>query len=119
MSELTESEIEECKKMLETISIQINQILSSIQSNIGPLKDNLASMESRLRRFENSEDDVPETTPPSVRIAANSPRLDTMEYFAKIKPPTYDGQTSWSCYKTQFEVVALDNRWNPSDNNEQ
>ncbi|UYV75558.1 K02A2.6-like [Cordylochernes scorpioides] len=62
MAELTESEIEEGKKMLDTISIQINQKLGStsrIQNAIGPMKGNLASMESRLRRLENSEDDVP------------------------------------------------------------
>ncbi|UYV81544.1 hypothetical protein LAZ67_20001491 [Cordylochernes scorpioides] len=41
--------------------------------------------------------------------------LETTERFSKIKPPTYDGQTSWKCFKTQFEVVALGNRWNSSE----
>ncbi|UYV73793.1 K02A2.6-like [Cordylochernes scorpioides] len=54
-------------------------------------------------------------TPLSFRIADNSPQLETTECFSKIKPPTYDGQTSWKCFKTQFEVVALGNRWNSSE----
>ncbi|UYV64520.1 K02A2.6-like [Cordylochernes scorpioides] len=45
----------------------------------------------------------------------NSPQLETTEYLAKIKPPTYDGQTSWKCFKTQFEVLTLDNCWSSSE----
>ncbi|UYV72258.1 hypothetical protein LAZ67_9002369 [Cordylochernes scorpioides] len=56
-----------------------------------------------------------EATPLSFSIAASSPQLETTECFSKIKPPTYDGQTSWKCFKTQFEVVALGNRWNSSE----
>ncbi|UYV81700.1 hypothetical protein LAZ67_20002038, partial [Cordylochernes scorpioides] len=74
-----------------------------------------SDMESRLRRLENNVADVPVATPLSFRIADNSPQLETTECFSKIKPPTYDGQTSWKCFKTQFEVVALGNRWNSSE----
>ncbi|UYV77521.1 K02A2.6-like, partial [Cordylochernes scorpioides] len=74
-----------------------------------------SDMKSRLRRLENNVADVPVATPLSFRIADNSPQLETTECFPKIKPPTYDGQTSWKCFKTQFEVVALGNRWNSSE----
>ncbi|UYV84725.1 K02A2.6-like [Cordylochernes scorpioides] len=80
-----------------------------------PLTNLISDMESRLRRLENNVADVPVATPLSFRIADNSPQLETTECFSKIKPPTYDGQTSWKSFKTQFEVVALGNRWNSSE----
>ncbi|UYV64930.1 K02A2.6-like [Cordylochernes scorpioides] len=98
---LTRKKMEDFNKVLE----EINKKIGSIQSD----------MESRLRRLENSVADVPVATPLSFRIADNSPQLETTECFSKIKPPTYDGQTSWKCFKTQFEVVALGNRWNSSE----
>ncbi|UYV70790.1 K02A2.6-like [Cordylochernes scorpioides] len=98
---LTRKKMEDFNKVLE----EINKKIGSIQSD----------MESRLRRLENNVADVPVATPLSFRIADNSPQLETTECFSKIKPPTYDGQTSWKCFKTQFEVVALGNRWNSSE----
>src|SRR3978361_67117 len=32
-----------------------------------------------------------------------------------IKPPTYDGTTSWGMYKRQFEAAALSNRWSDEE----
>src|SRR3978361_445919 len=32
-----------------------------------------------------------------------------------IKPPTYDGSTSWGMYKRQFEAAALSNRWSDEE----
>ncbi|UYV72285.1 K02A2.6-like, partial [Cordylochernes scorpioides] len=98
---LTRKKMEDFNKVLE----EINKKIGSIQSD----------MESRLRRLENNVADVPVATPLSFRIADNSPQLETTECFSKIKPPTYDGQTSWKCFKTQFEVAALGNRWNSSE----
>ncbi|GFT34533.1 CCHC-type domain-containing protein [Nephila pilipes] len=28
-----------------------------------------------------------------------------------VKPLTFDGQTSWSVFKTQFDVVSSSNEW--------
>ncbi|UYV65014.1 K02A2.6-like [Cordylochernes scorpioides] len=89
-----------------------NKVLEEINKKIGSMQ---SDMESRLRRLENNVADVPVATPLSFRIADNSPPLETTECFSRIKPPTYDGQTSWKCFKTQFEVVALGNRWNSSE----
>src|SRR3978361_1245681 len=32
-----------------------------------------------------------------------------------IKPPTYDGSTSWGMYKRQFEAAELSNRWSDEE----
>lgn len=33
----------------------------------------------------------------------------------EMKPPTFDGQSSWSTYRKQFEIAALANNWNNGD----
>ncbi|UYV75639.1 hypothetical protein LAZ67_13000816 [Cordylochernes scorpioides] len=48
-------------------------------------------------------------------LETNSPQLENTEYFAKIKPPTYDRQTSCNCFETQFEVLVSGNRWSSSE----
>ncbi|UYV83760.1 K02A2.6-like, partial [Cordylochernes scorpioides] len=103
MEKLTYPEIEKFTKLLRLISQKVDV-----------LGENLDSRLSRLEHIRNVAD-VPGATPLSFRIADNSPQLETTERFSKIKPPTYDGQTSWKCFKTQFEVVALGNRWNSSE----
>ncbi|KAJ8957188.1 hypothetical protein NQ318_007750 [Aromia moschata] len=32
-----------------------------------------------------------------------------------LKPPTYDGQSSWSMYRRQFEAAAKANGWTPQE----
>ncbi|KAJ8957234.1 hypothetical protein NQ318_007798 [Aromia moschata] len=32
-----------------------------------------------------------------------------------LKPPTYDGQSTWSMYRRQFEAAAKANRWTPQE----
>ncbi|KAJ8957183.1 hypothetical protein NQ318_007745 [Aromia moschata] len=32
-----------------------------------------------------------------------------------LKPPTYDGQSSWSMYRSQFEAAAKANGWTPQE----
>ncbi|UYV66979.1 K02A2.6-like, partial [Cordylochernes scorpioides] len=101
MEKLTDPEIEKFTKLLRLISQKVDV-----------LGENL---DSRLSRLEHIRNVKRSATPLSFRIADNSPQLETTERFSKIKPPTYDGQTSWKCFKTQFEVVALGNRWNSSE----
>ncbi|UYV75702.1 hypothetical protein LAZ67_13001056 [Cordylochernes scorpioides] len=68
-------------------------------------------LESRLSRLEHNRNVKLSSTLMSCEVKKENYNSGS----PVIKVPTFDGQSSWSSFKTQFNVVAQINGWNVGD----
>ncbi|GBN54821.1 hypothetical protein AVEN_133110-1 [Araneus ventricosus] len=76
-----------------------NQIQSHIESKVGEIKDHVHSSIEKI-----------EEAVQSVKRDIGEPELTYSR--PTVKSLTFDGQTSWTVFKTQFDVVSSANGWN-------
>ncbi|GBL80475.1 hypothetical protein AVEN_238444-1 [Araneus ventricosus] len=72
-----------------------NQIQSHVESKVGEIKDHVNSCIEKIEDVQSVRDwrDLTYSRP-------------------TVKSLTFDGQTSWTVFKTQFDVVSSANGWN-------
>ncbi|GBM68851.1 hypothetical protein AVEN_189741-1 [Araneus ventricosus] len=71
---------------------KIEEVKEKVQGKIGDLEKRLSELEDRPINF-----------PANPDLTYSRPT---------VKSLTFDGQTSWTVFKTQFDVVSSANRWN-------
>ncbi|GFS64075.1 transposon Ty3-I Gag-Pol polyprotein, partial [Nephila pilipes] len=76
---------------VQSVKREINEVKSEVQEKISFLEKRLCDLEER-----------PINSPPSSEVIYSRPT---------VKSLTFDGQTSWSIFKTQFDVVSSSNGW--------
>ncbi|GBM35307.1 hypothetical protein AVEN_38172-1 [Araneus ventricosus] len=81
--------IEEVK---DKVQVQMEEVEEKVQVRIGDLEKRLSELEDRPINF-----------PANPDLKYSRPT---------VKSLTFDGQTSWTVYKTQFDVVSSANGWN-------
>ncbi|KAJ8937218.1 hypothetical protein NQ318_005922 [Aromia moschata] len=81
-------------------------------------QENREEIERRLeRRLEDTKrQPIQEIVRPPATPLQHSSLMHTERSVHKmLKPPTYDGQSSWSMYRRQFEAAAKANGWTPQE----
>ncbi|GBL92230.1 Transposon Ty3-I Gag-Pol polyprotein [Araneus ventricosus] len=76
---------------VQCVKGKIDKVESEVQEKIGNLERRISELEDRPNNFQTS---------PELMYARST-----------IKPLTFDGQTSWTVFKTQFDVVSSTNGW--------
>ncbi|GFT04935.1 CCHC-type domain-containing protein [Nephila pilipes] len=76
---------------VQSVKREINEVKSEVQEKISVLEKRLCDLEEK-----------PISSLPSSEVIYSRPT---------VKPLTFDGQTSWSVFKTQFDVVNSSNGW--------
>ncbi|GBM82103.1 hypothetical protein AVEN_161654-1 [Araneus ventricosus] len=76
---------------VQCVKGKIGKVESEVQEKIGNLERRISELEDRPNNFQTS---------PELMYARST-----------IKPLTFDGQTSWTVFKTQFDVVSSTNGW--------
>ncbi|GFT55565.1 CCHC-type domain-containing protein [Nephila pilipes] len=76
---------------VQSVKREINEVKNEVQEHISFLEKRLCDLEER-----------PINYLPSSEVIYSRPT---------VKPLTFDGQTSWSVFKTQFDVMSFSNGW--------
>ncbi|UYV82874.1 K02A2.6-like, partial [Cordylochernes scorpioides] len=92
------------EEMKEEISSVKEEMKGEMKDEISSVKEEMASLKERLAAVETGHP----RSPVFQQENNNSGRL-------LVKVPTFDGQSSWTSFKTQFDVVAQANGWNVRD----
>ncbi|UYV82442.1 K02A2.6-like, partial [Cordylochernes scorpioides] len=92
-----EDEISAVKEDVSFVKEDISSVKEEMKEELASLKERLAAVETGHPR-----------TPVFQQENNNSGR-------PLVKVPTFDGQSSWTSFKTQFDVVAQANGWNVRD----
>ncbi|UYV75192.1 K02A2.6-like, partial [Cordylochernes scorpioides] len=83
---------------------EISSVKGEMKEEISSVKEEMASLKERLAAVETGHP----RTPVFQQENNNSGR-------PLVKVPTFDGQSSWTSFKTQFDVAAQANGWNVRD----
>ncbi|GBM87336.1 hypothetical protein AVEN_133987-1 [Araneus ventricosus] len=90
-----EEEVQDVKGKIEEVQGEVHMKIEEVKSEV---QEKMSDLERRLRDLETRPNNVP----------AN-PEL--MYSRPTVKPLTFDGLTSWTVFKTQFNVVSSTNGW--------
>ncbi|GBL96362.1 hypothetical protein AVEN_36385-1 [Araneus ventricosus] len=93
-----ESQVEEMKQ-------QVNRSIGKVKEDVQGVKTEIDEVQRKMRLLEQRISDL-EIRP---NIIPASPEL--MYSRPMVKLLTFDGQTSWTVFKTQFDVVSSTNGW--------
>lgn len=99
-------------KQIEVISSQQDQF----SSDLHVVKQDVKSVEKRVDMLDNDcadlRTDMAQLEKELVKIKVTGARTTFFETQGpKVKVPSYDGTTSWSAYRKQFELAAKANSW--------
>ncbi|GBM27383.1 hypothetical protein AVEN_250417-1 [Araneus ventricosus] len=109
----TESQVEELKthvdgcigkieEEVQCVKLKIEKVESEVQRKIEEsnceVQEKIGNLERRISELE----ERPNYFPASPEFISSRPT---------VKPLTFDGQTSWTVFKTQFDVVSSTNGW--------
>ncbi|KAJ3644372.1 hypothetical protein Zmor_027037 [Zophobas morio] len=89
---------ENLKAMQTTLLNSRSEILQVVRNEVDEVRN---EMENKIKELEE-------------RFQTPRPTIATPAEFSpvRVQPPIFDGQTSWTTYKKQFEAAALSNSWN-------
>ncbi|KAF8764360.1 hypothetical protein HNY73_022439 [Argiope bruennichi] len=89
--EKIEEDVQSVEREIGIVKYEARTNIEAVQERIGNLEKRLSELENRPNKF------LPNSEFPYTRPA--------------IKPLTFDGRTSWTVFKTQFDVVSSTNGW--------
>ncbi|GBL73558.1 hypothetical protein AVEN_107802-1, partial [Araneus ventricosus] len=90
-----DEEVQDVKGKIEEVQGEVHMKIEEVKSEV---KEKMSDLERRLSDLETRPNNVP----------ANS---ELMYSRPTVKPLTFDGLTSWTVFKTQFNVVSSTNGW--------
>ncbi|KAF8789305.1 hypothetical protein HNY73_007249 [Argiope bruennichi] len=83
---------------VQSVEREIGEVRDEVRTNIEAVQESIGNLEKRLSELE----DRPNNFIPSPEFSYTRPT---------VKPLTFDRQTSWTVFKTQFDVVSSTNGW--------
>ncbi|GBN76079.1 hypothetical protein AVEN_161627-1 [Araneus ventricosus] len=91
-----------------------NQIQSHVESKVGEIKDHVNSCIEKIEDVQSVKREIGEVKGEVERkIEEVEDKVQgKIEEVPTVKSLTFDGQTSWTVFKTQFDVVSSANGWN-------
>ncbi|GBN11085.1 hypothetical protein AVEN_1999-1 [Araneus ventricosus] len=90
-----EEEVQCMKLKIKKVEIEVQR---KIEESKGEVQEKISNLERRISELE----ERPNYFPASPEFMSSRPT---------VKPLTFDGQTSWTIFKTQLDVVSSTNGW--------
>ncbi|GBN04028.1 hypothetical protein AVEN_275311-1, partial [Araneus ventricosus] len=90
-----EEEVQDVKGKIEEVQGEVHMKIEEVKSEV---QEKMSDVERRLSGLETRPNNVPANT-------------ELMYFRPTVKPLTFDGLTSWTVFKTQFNVVSSTNGW--------
>ncbi|KAF8797264.1 hypothetical protein HNY73_001549 [Argiope bruennichi] len=103
--EHVEMQVEGMKEHVNECIGKIEEDVQSVKKEIEDIKEEVDNAQGKINFLEKSLCDLEE------RPITFLPRSEVMYSRPTVKPLTFDGQTSWSAFKTQFDVGSSSNGW--------
>ncbi|GBL74018.1 hypothetical protein AVEN_230933-1 [Araneus ventricosus] len=89
-----------------------NQIQSHVESKVGEIKDHVNSCIEKIEDVQSVKREIGEVKGEVERKIEEVEDKIQGKIEPTVKSLTFDGQTSWTVFKTQFDVVSSANGWN-------
>jgi cob(I)alamin adenosyltransferase len=101
------------REELETQIGDLCTVQAELGERLGKQQENVTSIvEQQVRNLrEEIEAQLAAVEPRSRRARGGGPGAST----TTVKPPKFDGATSWAVFHRQFEAAAVQNNWMPSE----
>ncbi|KAF8794537.1 hypothetical protein HNY73_002511 [Argiope bruennichi] len=90
--------VEKIEEDVQSVEREIGVVKDEARTNVEAVQKRIGNLEKRLSELE----DRPNNFLPNSEFSYTRPT---------VKPLTFDGQTSWTVFKTQFDVVSSTNGW--------
>nr|WP_253308776.1 hypothetical protein [Rickettsia endosymbiont of Ceutorhynchus assimilis] len=99
-----DQKIEQVKDDVQEVKHDVQEVKAEVKTDVQQLRqeveDQVQALEEKMRRLEIQ--------------SINSASVGAFSSM-RIKPPTFDGSTSWTMYIRQFEAAANTNGWNDQE----
>jgi hypothetical protein len=125
--ELTEK-IEKAQVELEAVEVSLETQAKRLKENLEVITTDLTMVDSEVKSTrkealeqqrimkENIEANMREFQAQLEEVKTNAQRGSTPAVGAStVQPPTFNGNTTWSVFRRQFEIAAEHNRWSDRD----
>ncbi|GBN76171.1 hypothetical protein AVEN_195921-1 [Araneus ventricosus] len=110
MKDKMEKGQEEMKNEIQThVESKVGEIKDHVNSCIEKIEEDVQSVKREIGEIGDLEKRLSELEDRPINFPAN---LDLTYSRPTVKSLTFDGQTSWTVFKTQFDVVSSANGWN-------
>ncbi|GBM00290.1 hypothetical protein AVEN_32637-1 [Araneus ventricosus] len=93
--EKIEEEVQCAKRKIEEVESEVQRKIEGVEEKV---QEKIGNLERRINELE----ERPNYFPASQKFISSRPT---------VKPLTFDRQTSWTVFKTQFHVVSSTNGW--------
>ncbi|KAJ8955269.1 hypothetical protein NQ318_000297, partial [Aromia moschata] len=117
--------IDGVEQQIDQVGIKVNQIEKVVEENKEEIERKLEDIRRQVQKeiMEKIErlghqlhrtsmaDSKDDSISPGTPLQNSSPMHTERSVHKMLKPPTYDGQSSWSMYRRQFEAAAKANGW--------
>ncbi|KAJ8955748.1 hypothetical protein NQ318_008620, partial [Aromia moschata] len=121
--------IDGVEQQIDQVGIKVNRIEKDFQNNKEEMERKLEDTKRQVQReiLEKIEglghqlhrtsiaDSGDYSTSPGIPLQNSTLMHAERSVHKMLKPPTYDGQSSWSMYRRQFEAAAKANGWTPQE----
>ncbi|KAJ8948977.1 hypothetical protein NQ318_023001, partial [Aromia moschata] len=121
--------IDGVEQQIDQVGINVNRIEKDFQNNKEEMERKLEDTKRQVQReiLEKIEglghqlhrtsiaDSGDYSTSPGIPLQNSTLMHAERSVHKMLKPPTYDGQSSWSMYRRQFEAAAKANGWTPQE----
>ncbi|GBN64797.1 hypothetical protein AVEN_253371-1, partial [Araneus ventricosus] len=95
--------IEKIEEDVQSVKREIGEVKGEVERKIGEVKEKVQEKIGDLEKMLSELEDRPINFPANPDLTYSRPT---------VKSLTFDGQTSWTVFKTQFDVVSSANGWN-------
>ena len=113
-----DDKLKETKETTRDLREEIEALKKTVYDGVTTRVVSAEELQGRKQSLSQVGDSMPfsvaEAMPERI-LSLQQNRATSFEPKIKVKPPTYDGKTSWSTYLKQFEAAAAANGWSPAD----
>ncbi|GBM42684.1 hypothetical protein AVEN_217027-1 [Araneus ventricosus] len=103
--------IEKIEEDVQSVKREIGEVKGEVERKIEEVEDKVqGKIEEVEDKVQGKIEEVKEKV--QVKIGDLEKRLSELEDRPTVKSLTFDGKTSWTVFKTQFDVVSSANGWN-------
>ncbi|KAJ8939774.1 hypothetical protein NQ318_023349 [Aromia moschata] len=120
--------IDGVEQQIDQVGIKVNLIEKDFQNNKEEMERKLEDTKRQVQREilekiglghqlhrTSIADSGDYSTSPGIPLQNSTLMHAERSVHKMLKPPTYDGQSSWSMYRRQFEAAAKANGWTPQE----
>ena len=106
---------QEFKQQIVQIRADCGDMRDDLGNRMSNFERQLSEISDRIHGYESKSNDTIKSLEGKIKDIQTYMRdggvLGSAGSHSKLQPPNYDGQTSWTLYRKQFEAAALANSW--------